>query len=336
MSSISPRIKWVVSSRNWPSIEKNLDTATQKMRLCLELNEESVSDAVTTFIKCKVDWLATRNKYNCDTRADVQRYLSLNASGTFLWVALVCQGLSDTQGWKVQRKLTAFPLGLDALYGRMMEQIEDSEDAELCKRILAAVSVVYRPLTLDELVSLIEDMPDGVAGEYEVLSEMIGLCGSFLTLRERTISFVHQSAKDFLVEKARNKIYPHGMEYVHNTVFSRSLQVMSKTLRRDVYGLRALGISINQVKQPNPDPLSAARYSCVYWIDHLLDCDPTRNATKDLQDGGSVDMFLRRSYLYWLEALSLCGSMSEGVVLMVKLEALSEVYLAQTFMYNVC
>ncbi|KAH6714006.1 NACHT domain-containing protein [Leptodontidium sp. MPI-SDFR-AT-0119] len=29
-SSISPRTKWIVSSRNWPSIEKDLDRATQK------------------------------------------------------------------------------------------------------------------------------------------------------------------------------------------------------------------------------------------------------------------------------------------------------------------
>ena len=72
----------------------------------------------------------------------------------------------------------------------MIDQIRDSEDAELCKRILAVVSAVYRPFTLDELMSFV-DMPDGVSGGYEALSEIIGLCGSFLTLRECTISFVH-------------------------------------------------------------------------------------------------------------------------------------------------
>ncbi|KAF2195100.1 hypothetical protein K469DRAFT_615361 [Zopfia rhizophila CBS 207.26] len=320
-SHVSPRIKWIVSSRNWPSIEKNLDTATQKLRLCLELNEESVSSAVAIFIEFKVDWLAKRNRYGSNTRDAVQRYLSLNANGTFLWVALVCQELSNISGWKVQQKLKAFPPGLDALYRRMIDQIKNSEDAELCKRILAVVSAVYRPITLDELASFV-DMPDGVAGEYEALSEIIGLCGSFLTLREHTISFVHQSSKDFLVEKAYNEIYPSRIECVHYTIFSRSLQVMSKKLGRDVYGLGAPGFPINQVKQPDSDPLSPARYSCVYWIDHLLDSNPTKNATNDLQNGGSVDKFLRRSYLYWLEALSLCRSMSEGVVLIAKLESL--------------
>lgn len=220
--------------------------------------------------------------------------------------------------------LTAFPPGLDALYKRMTDQITASEDAELCKHILALVSAVYRPITLDELASFV-DMLDGVSSKCEALSEIIGLCGSFLTLRERTISFVHQSAKDFLVKKAYSEIYPSGIECVHHAIFSRSLQVMSERLRRDIYGLRAPGVPIDQIKQPDCDPLSPARYWCVYWIDHLLDCDPTRNATNDLQTDGSVDRFLRRSYLYWLEALSLCGSMSKGLVSMARLEALFQV-----------
>jgi hypothetical protein len=328
-SSVSSRVKWIVSSRNWPSIEKDLDAATQKLRLCLELNENSVSAAVASYIYFKVDLLAKRNIYANDTRDAVQHYLSLNANGTFLWVALICQELSSVSGWKAQEKLTMFPPGLDALYRRMIEKIRDSEDAELCKRILAVVSAVYRPVTLDELACFVE-MPDGVSGNYEALSEIIGLCGSFLTLQERTISFVHQSAKDFLVAKAYNEIYPSGLDYIHHTIFSLSLEVMSKKLRRDVYGLVVPGFPIDQVRQPERDPLSPARYSCVYWIDHLLNCAASRNATNDLQVGGSVDKFLRRSYLYWLEALSLCRSLSEGVVSTAKLQAVLQVIIGST------
>lgn len=91
-------VKWIVSSRNWPSIEKDLDTATQKVRLSLELNEESVSAAVTIYIQFKVEGLVKRNKYSNDTRDAVERYLSANAHGTFLWVALVCQELAKTPG----------------------------------------------------------------------------------------------------------------------------------------------------------------------------------------------------------------------------------------------
>jgi hypothetical protein len=51
-----------------------------------------------------------------------------------------------------------------------------------------------------------------------------------------------------------------------------------------------------------------------------------------------VDVFVRKKYLYWLEALSLCKSMSEGVLSMAKLEALIQVILgpAMLSMYGSC
>ena len=319
-------VKWIVSSRNWPSIEKELDTTTQKVRLSLELNEESVSAAVATYVRFKVEGLAKRNKYKNDTRDAVERYLSANAHGTFLWVALVCEELRNTPGWKAQRKSTAFPPGLNALYRRMLDHIRDSEDAELCKRILAIVSVVYRPITLDELAALVDsDTLESVSGDYEALVEIVGLCGSFLTLCKHTISFVHQSAKDFLLGEAHDEIFPSGIGDIHYTIFSRSLRVMSKTLRCDIYNLGAPGFPIDKVKPPDPDPLAMARYSCIYWVHHLRDCDPKKNANEDLQDSRLIDTFLQEEYLYWLEALSLLKNVSEGVASMLGLKGLLEV-----------
>jgi hypothetical protein len=319
-SSAHSRVKWIVSSRNWPSIEKDLETATHKVRLRLELNEQSVSAAVVKYIQIKVDWLAKRNEYDDDTRDAVQCYLSSNANGTFLWVALVCQQLADISGWEAEEILIQFPAGLDALYSRMMDQICNSKRSKLCKSILAIVSVVYRPIILDELESFV-DMPSRSSGNYKALAEIIGLCGSFLTLRERTISFVHQSAKDFLIEKASKEIFPSGIEDKHYTIFSRSLQVMHKTLRRDIYSLKTPGFPIDQVKKRDPDLLAAARYSCLYWIDHLLDCGSIGNMINDLKDSGSVAQFLCQSYLYWLEALSLMKSFSSGILMIRKLES---------------
>jgi hypothetical protein len=290
------------------------------------LNENSVAVAVQTYIRLKVEQLADQKKYDNDTRDAVQRHLSSNANDTFLWVALVCQELAhlNVRRHHTLEKLHAFPPGLDELYQRMMDQISSSADAELCKTILAVVSVVHRPITLVELMSFI-DMPRGISDKYEALADIVGHCGSFLTVRECIISFVHQSAKDFLLKKAFEQIFPSGMEETHYTIFSRSLQIMSRTVSRDIYGLGALGFHIDEIRQPSPDPLAAARYSCVYWVEHLRDCDPSKRANNDLQDGGSVDNFLRQNYLHWIEALSLLGRMSEGILSMATLYHLVQV-----------
>ncbi|KAF2177807.1 YVTN repeat-like/Quino protein amine dehydrogenase [Zopfia rhizophila CBS 207.26] len=91
-----------------------------------------------------------------------------------------------------------------------------------------------------------------------------------------------------------------------------------------MYGLGALGYPVEDVKQPDPDPLAASRYSCIYWVDHLCNSNPTSSVTHvdDLQDRGVIDVFLRKMYLYWLEALSLCKSMPKGVVSMAELRSL--------------
>jgi hypothetical protein len=250
-------------------------------------------------------------------------------------VALVCQNLEKIPQWNTLAKLNTFPPGLDSLYERMIEQICNSDNADLCKRVLASIAIIYRPITLKELTSLVE-MPE--LDDLESLREIIGLCSSFLAIREDMIYFVHQSVKDYLLGKAFDKIFPSGKEEIHYAIFSRSLQAMSRTLRRDMYSLEAPGFPIDQVKEPEPDPLAALWYSCVYWVDHLCDFSEDARQVNDLRDGGAVDYFMRKKYLYWLEALSLCRSMSDGVILMAKLEALIEVIVRSVTLsvYSTC
>jgi hypothetical protein len=52
--SASPRVKWIISSRNLPDIQERLEMVRHKARLSLDLNAESVSTAVSIFIKHKV------------------------------------------------------------------------------------------------------------------------------------------------------------------------------------------------------------------------------------------------------------------------------------------
>jgi hypothetical protein len=298
------------------------------VRLCLEQNIESVSRAISIYIQHKVSQLKERKNYSDNTRDAVLGHLSLNANNTFLWVALVCQSLDRTSTWNTLTKLEEFPDGLHSLYQQMMKQIRSSENASLCKQILALTVIVYRPITLKELTSLVK-LPKDLSDNSELLEEIVSLCGSFLTTQEGTIYFVHESAKEYLLTYASDEIFPSGKEEAHYIMFSRSLQVMSKMLQRDIYNLRALGYPIERVELPSPDPLASLRYSCIYWVNHLCDwnINSSTNHIADLQNGGAVDEFIKKKYLYWLEALSLCKSMSEGLLSMAKLEALVQVIL---------
>ena len=323
VSSAYPQRKWIVSSRNWPDIEERLDT-TYTAPISLELNEASVSEAVSKFIQHKVHYLAKVKKYSDETRDMICRHLSSNSQGTFLWVALACQDLDRTSRRHALRKLNAFPPGLNALYNRMIDQVRNSEDAESCKRILAVMSIVYRPIAFDELPSIVE-LPDDLSSDTEALSEIIAICGSFLTVREDTIIFVHQSAKEFLLRETQTGVFPGGIEAEHQKAFSRSLKAMSQTLRRDIFQLKFPGYPIEKVIPPSPNPLAPAQYACVHWVDHLHHSGCHKKKDLDIDERGCVGDFLQKKYLHWLEALSILGSISQGIAAMLKLEGLLQV-----------
>jgi hypothetical protein len=332
-SLTSDRVKWIISSRNWPDIEAQLERAGHKVRLSLELNAKSVAAAVNIFIHQKVDQLTLEKKYTEEIRHAVLEHLTLNANDTFLWVALVCQDLKATPKWSVLKKLASFPPGLDDLYRQMIQQINESDSAEIYQRVLASTVVLYRPVTIQELVTLVRQL-DNFVDDLDSVREIVSLCGSFLTLREDTVYFVHQSAKDFIVTKASNEVFLDGTgtEECHRGIFLKSMALLFQTLHRDMYSLKELGYPIENVTQPDPDPLAALRYPCNYWIDHLYDSKPnfSANSDWDLQVRGLVDRFLRTKYLYWLEAISLCKSLGRGVVSIAKLWSLVQVWHLET------
>jgi hypothetical protein len=325
-SDSSSRVKWLVSSRHRLDIEQRLRLEKGQIELDLEENvQDQVSHAVNTYIDHKVSELARLKQYDSKLQADVQSYLHTNSDGTFLWVALVCKQLADpkTLRRKTLSVLKSFPPKLQPFYKRMMEQIHaqsDSEDLELCKQILASSTLAYRPIRLEELIS-IANLPDEFSNDQESLKELVGLCGSFLIIRKGIIYFVHQSAQDYLIEDASLEIFPHGRAEAQKRIVSRALQAMSPILRRDIYSLQDPGRSIEEIKPPDPDPLTPIRYACVYWIDHLCEIESGHDGVC-LRDNGKINVFLKEHFLYWLEALSLMRSMSSAVAAIRKLENL--------------
>ncbi|KAK6531683.1 hypothetical protein TWF694_002859 [Orbilia ellipsospora] len=310
------RLRWIVSSRNWPNIENVLNTATQSINLSLELNAESISAAVAIYINSKIDKLG----YNSKLRDIVHQYLSSNAQNTFLWVALVCQELENVPKLRVKQKLHEFPPGLDTLYRRMLDQIHNHDD---CKSIVAFMLVVRRPITLEELAILV-DFPDIELDDLESLREIVELCGSFLTVRDDTISFIHQSAKDYLVKSASTQVFPDGrIEKQEQLIALRSIDAMEKTLQKNIYGLESLDFTYSKDKfeTPDPDPLASVRYVCIHWIDHLCETEGSCHETL-LFNNGRIHNFLQKRMLHWLEALSLLKAIPSGVQAMAKLSLL--------------
>jgi hypothetical protein len=122
-ASISPRIKWIVSSRNKPDIEARLRLDDMQTRLSLELNEEHVSRTIEMFIDFKVSKLPLITDDSV-LQETVRGQIYAKASGTFLWAALVLKELEPVESWDVFDILQGMPPELEPLYDRMLQQVE--------------------------------------------------------------------------------------------------------------------------------------------------------------------------------------------------------------------
>nr|RBQ96734.1 hypothetical protein FVER53263_13486 [Fusarium verticillioides] len=270
--SESCNTKWIVSSRDWPEIQQELADATGLICLDLEQEHEPVSQAVKSYIRKKVDDLAkTKWKNDSELKDKVFDYMQSHADDTFLWVALVCERLANSSIRKrlVMEELVKFPTSLVALYQAMLDRITNSPEADRLKQILALVCIVYRPLSSAEIPTLVEFMDDY---DEEDVEDVIASCGSFLTLQNGEIFFVHQSAKEFLLDQGHRILFPHGTKHKHAYIFCRSVEGMQNTLRQDIYELGSPG-TLNPVEVPSPDPFpksSVVRQSFCYqtpeWI----------------------------------------------------------------------
>jgi hypothetical protein len=124
------------------------------------------------------------------------------------------------------------------------------------------MSTVLRPNTLHELTSLIKVLDDDY--DYLVpLKEIIAICRLFLTVRGHTIMFIHQSAKEFLLKEALNEILLGGIEAEHNIIFTRSLGIIFKTLRRDILNVKLPRLHTEDICKPSPNPLAVVEYACI-------------------------------------------------------------------------
>ncbi|KAF5240387.1 hypothetical protein FANTH_9647 [Fusarium anthophilum] len=314
--SVSCKAKWVISSRNWPEIESQLDSTVFQVCLHLELNHASISNAVLKFVDSKVDRL--NSTYDQPKRERIRKHLLDNANDTFLWVSLVCQELEKpgVKHYHSSSILQRFPSGLNELYERMISDIND-RDMDWCRAILAVIAVALRPLSLQELAAADRTLTEWVE-DTETLSSLVTSCGSLLTIRGDTVYTVHQSVNDFLRDTP--EILPSGTEQQHYSIFDCSMSVMRDRLHRNLYKLKDSCILIGEIDALPHAPLTIIEYACVYWVDHFCAWLPTGNRHRSNLCYNTITNFFENKYLYWLEAMSLLRCTSEAIKAMQKLD----------------
>ena len=286
-TSRSYNVKWLVSSRDWPVIEERLRDVP---KLSLEI-EKSIGNAVQSYITLKISELTTVKGYDQETAVYITEFLSKHADDTFLWVALVCTNLNAGNRRTAKKMVEELPPTLDALYNRMLERVTTSEESQTLSRVLAAATHVHRPVSILELGNIMEISDDNL----KYIDELVKDCGSFLTIQDNIIEFVHKSAQDYIKKHLK-------LTDMHQEIYHCSMRAMSRTLKRNIYELDDIASDAKDLQPPDTDPLVSIAYCCLYWAQHL---ERSASITSEISAKSSLSTFFYKHYLFWLEAVSL-------------------------------
>jgi hypothetical protein len=327
------RVKWLVTSRNIAEIERYLQPDMLGAKVSLEVKASYVSRAVATFVEYKVQQLAAVQKYEPGLEAEVLQQLRDKAEGTFLWVSLVCKELEKVEYFLTREVLHELPPGLDPLYDRMTAQILtqlNTRTVGYCKEVLRSVTLAFRPQQLSEL-ALSAGLPWDQFGDTQAVTDLIGRCGSFLTVREGVVSFIHLSAQDYFTVGNGRQVFDGTWAHLHRQTADRLLDRMDSILRRDMCSLQKPGARTHDestqvcIKNSN---LAQIAYACEYWVEHLQ--AGGRSCSSMLADNGKVHRFFQKHLLHWLEAMGLLQKIPEAILALQKLEAGLQVSYAPT------
>jgi len=227
---------------------------------------------VNGFIDVKVEELARRKNYEehgCTLKSFVEEALRQRSEGTFLWVALAFREFRKpaVQAFNTRSTVMKLPSGLTKLYGRIMEQVmnnEDKEPAVHIKEILRSVTVAFRPFTLGEL-AVAAELPMEHRYNRMTLIQYVNQCGSFLTTRQDTVHFVHQSAKDYLLSPGNTVIFSPGLGEENKIIAYRCFQYICTDAFSEHLDGRTLPAEKLEIATRNTLYLE---YPVLHWMDH--------------------------------------------------------------------
>ncbi|CAG7980743.1 unnamed protein product [Penicillium salamii] len=299
------RVKWLLTSRPLDSAERALLAGHEQIQLSLELESDHLSSAVKAYITHKVNELGHQQGYERSLKKKLESQLQAKSEGTFLWVSLVCKMLEDVCPEDSLAAIQDIPHGLQPLYGQVFRQLGcgRAREVQMCMRLLKAMMLAYRPLTMEELATIAALVDD----EDASLGPLIIRCASFLRLRGQNVEFVHQSARDFLAGKdAQLGLDSHGT-FGHYEVVLNCLSCLSKYLKVNLLNLRP-----DSDKQTTKElkaggggiVLATVEYAAIFWGQHFRDIVDV-NAPSHTLDKDPIIDFLRGKLLEWLGCLSL-------------------------------
>jgi len=198
------RYKFLLTCR--PEI-RDIEDELSRVGNSLRMDSADINNDLSEYIDVKVDCLADRKSYTEEEKEMVRNALKRGVGGTFLWVSLMIDDLEEVLRHNVEETLKSLPHGLDATYIKILNRIPDN-NRNTARFVLRCMVAARRPLRKIEIQTAFATSKLGFAlprQSLAVYDDICSACSSILYIRDEsseddaTITFCHQSVKDFLL-----------------------------------------------------------------------------------------------------------------------------------------
>ena len=260
--------------------------------------------------------------------------LLVRSDGLFIYAATAIRYIR-ARGVNFRRRLTEIvrpgPTSvlqagtIDNLYLIIMDQAFDNlEDSEciLRREVLASVVLFQTPLSMTSIASLLNMPNDQTEADLSPFASVTHIPSD----NDGHISIFHASFREFILDSARSGDgYSIDARNGHEMLTIRCLQLLNRSLRRNICTLRADGIGTLAHEVPDLSVIpEALRYSCLHWASHLVDAfsNPLTDISPALEH---LQIFADEHLFHWFECLSVFGELETGLKSLAKTNELFSV-----------
>jgi hypothetical protein len=244
--------------------------------------------------------------------------LAQKAGNLFIYAATACRFINvsifyDENLTEILKKDTAGLGELRNIYTKILEtaaflgipETKKRESQTKLNDIIAAAVALFNPLSVSGLSKFLPYPETKLKAYLSKLGSVIAVSDG-----DSEVRIFHLSFRDFFLDVEReDKRFWASEPEVHRNLLDRCLKIMDEALKMDICNVRQLDYLPNNNDQKClPEHV---QYACRYWVRHF-------ERSSDLQHE-TVLHFLEKHLLHWLEALSLLGQVSEGVLMITAL-----------------
>ena len=200
----SPRVKFFVTSRPYPAIERLLKNF-HSVQLDGEADLSGVTQDIALVVQERVSKISTSKGLSAGQQHDLRNRLLENADRTFLWISLVLDMIEDNPSTSKRARnhmLSNIPTKLEDTYEKFLSHIP-AADVAPARKIICIMLAATEPFGVEEMntafsISNEDNSWQEIDFEASIVDYVKHILPRLVKVIDSKFYFVHHTVKEFL------------------------------------------------------------------------------------------------------------------------------------------